>query len=284
MNSYNLSGHSGCRVYLMEDENGETFVRKISKDQIYNNRLQAQCRKQAEFRGDLIQAPAIWKQGITEDGLFFFDMDYIQGITLAEYIRTMEIGKIRGLVDMLSSGMIADGRGARSPEAIQIFRKKLSSLRTRLEPRNNSVIHEALDLLERHDWSNMTVSPCHGDLTLENIIVKDERLYLIDFLDSFYDSWFMDAGTLLQDVQVMWSYRFQRSVNMNTVLRLIVFRDILLNRIRQVDPVYEREVYYALLQKLVRIFPYTEDRYTYDFLTEKTKLVTDDIYRLEREI
>ena len=82
--------------------------------------------------------------------------------------------------------------------------KKLSSLRTRLEPQNNSTIHEALDLLERHDWSNMTVSPCHGDLTLENIIVKDERLYLIDFLDSFFDSWFMDAGTLLQDVQVMW--------------------------------------------------------------------------------
>ena len=68
---------------------------------------------------------------------------------------------------------------------------------------------------------------------------------MIDFLDSFFDSWFMDAGTLLQDVQVMWSYRFQRSVNMNTVLRLIVFRDILLDWIRQVDPVYEREVYYV---------------------------------------
>ena len=38
------------------------------------------------FEEILIQAPAIWKQGITEDGLFFFDMDYIQGITLAEYI------------------------------------------------------------------------------------------------------------------------------------------------------------------------------------------------------
>lgn len=284
MNSYNLGGHSGCLVYLMEDENGETFVRKISKNQKYNNRLQAQCRKQAEFRGNLIQAPAIRKQGYTDNGLFFFDMDYIQGITLSEYIKSMEIGKIRSLVEMLSSGMIADGSCTPSPEANQIFREKLSALRTRLEPQNNSTIHKALDLLEAHDWSNMTVSPCHGDLTLENIIVKDERLYLIDFLDSFYDSWFMDAGTLLQDVQVMWSYRFQKSVNMNTVMRLIVFRDILLDRVRKVNPAYEREVYYALLQKLVRIFPYTEDQYTYDFLTEKTKLVTDDIYRLEREI
>ena len=143
------------------------------------------------------------------------------------------------------------------------------------------MIEHSLDLLEAHDWSKLTPSQCHGDMTLENIIVKNDQLYFIDFLDSFYDSWFLDIGTLLQDVQVMWSYRFQRNVSMNTVLRLIVFRDLLLDEIKKVNPDYVLEVYYSLLQKLIRIYPYTKDELTYRFLDEKTSLVLHNISTLE---
>ena len=128
----------------------------------------------------------------------------------------------------------------------------------------------------------MTYSKCHGDMTLENIIIKNDKIYFIDFLDSFYDSWFLDIGTLLQDVQVMWSYRFQKDVSMNTVLRLIVFRDLLIDEIKNVNPEYVLEIYYALLQKLIRIYPYTKDELTYNFLNEKTKLVISDILKMEK--
>ena len=33
------------------------------------------------------------------------------------------------------------------------------------------------------------------------------------------------------------------------------------------------DVYYALLLKLIRIYPYTKDEKTYEFLNEKTKMV-----------
>ena len=118
-------------------------------------------------------------------------------------------------------------------------------------------------------------------MTLENIIVRNDQLYFIDFLDSFYDSWFLDVGTLLQDVQVMWSYRFQNDVSMNTVLRLIVFRDLLLEEIRKIDPSYVVEIYYALLQKLIRIYPYTKNELTYNFLNEKTRIVLKNIKTIE---
>ncbi len=153
-----------------------------------------------------------------------------------------------------------------------------------MKDKNNAVINQSLDLLERHDWHKLTNSQCHGDMTLENIIVKDDRLYFIDFLDSFYDSWFLDIGTLLQDVQVMWSYRFEKDVNMNTVLRLIVFRDLLLDEIRKVNPDYVLEIYYSLLQKLIRIYPYTKDELTYNYLNEKTALVLADIHALETRV
>ena len=225
--------------------------------------------------------------GYTDDGLFFFDMEYVQGVTLAEYIKTMEIGKVKGIVESLVSTIVPNKPIAVLESAVpveEIFRKKLLDLRGKLEDKNNAVINQSLDLLERHDWHKLTNSQCHGDMTLENIIVKDDRLYFIDFLDSFYDSWFLDIGTLLQDVQVMWSYRFEKDVNMNTVLRLIVFRDLLLDEIRKVNPDYVLEIYYSLLQKLIRIYPYTKDELTYNYLNEKTALVLTDIHALETRV
>lgn len=286
MNSYNLGGHSGCQIYLIEDDDGNTFVRKISKDEDYNKRLKVQSEKQASFNGEPVKAPAVLNQGYTEEGLYFFDMEYVQGITLAEYIKTMEIGKVKGLVETLVSSIIPK-RSITSvseykSDVSQIFAKKMSGLRKTLSVHNNPVIDQSLALLEAHDWSKLTYSQCHGDMTLENIIVKNDKLYFIDFLDSFYDSWFLDIGTLLQDVQVMWSYRFQENVSMNTVLRLIVFRDLLIDEIKKVNPEYVIEIYYSLLQKLIRIYPYTKDELTYHFLNEKTSHVIEKIMKLEK--
>lgn len=287
MNSYNLGGHSGCQIFLMEDDDGQVFVRKISKDVDYNERLEVQSKKQESFLGDPIRAPRVLDHGYTDDGLYFFDMEYVQGVTLAEYIKTMEIGKVKGIVESLVSSIVPNTPVAVLENTVSveaIFRKKISDLREKLEDKNNVVINRSLDLLETHDWHKLTPSQCHGDMTLENIIVKDDRLYFIDFLDSFYDSWFLDIGTLLQDVQVMWSYRFEKDVNMNTVLRLIVFRDLLLNAIRKVNPDYVVEIYYSLLQKLIRIYPYTKDELTYNYLNEKTALVLADIHALETRV
>ena len=80
----------------------------------------------------------------------------------------------------------------------------------------------------------------------------------------------------------MWSYRFEKNVNMNTVLRLIVFRDLLIDEIKKIDSSYVIEIYYALLQKLIRIYPYVNDESTYAFLNEKVKLVLQNIFELEK--
>lgn len=282
MNRYNLGGHSGCKIFLIEDDEGKVFVRKISKDKDYNDRLKKQSEKQASFLKDSIRAPKVYSQGYTEDGLYFFDMEYIQGITLAKYIKTMEIGKIKGLVEALTSNLVPKTKPdvAQQNTVAEIFKKKISELRQTLSDKNNAIINESLDLIELHDWRKMTPSFCHGDMTLENIIVKNDKLYFIDFLDSFYDSWILDIGTLLQDIQVMWSYRFEKNISMNTVLRLLVFRDLLIDEIKKIDPSYVIEIYYALLQKLLRIYPYVSDESTYEFLNEKVKLVLNNIYEL----
>ena len=106
MACYNLGGHSGCGIFLYENEDGTSFVRKVSKDLDYNERLKAQYEKQHAFVGGSIRAPKVLGQGYNEAGLFYFDMEYIRGVTLAEYIKSIEIGKVRSIVDMMVGSLV----------------------------------------------------------------------------------------------------------------------------------------------------------------------------------
>ncbi len=280
MNVINLGGFSGCKILLIESVNGN-FVRKISSGKSYNERLFNQYQKQATFPCGVIRTPKVINFGYNEEGLFYFDMEYIQGVTLAEYIKTIEIGKIRNLIEVIVEGFTnATKKEHKKSADLTVFSKKVKDLKDKLLGKDK-VIDKALDMLEKHDWSKFIPSICHGDLTLENIIIKDDEIYLIDFLDSYYDSWLLDIGTLLQDVQALWAYRNQENIGMNTVMRLMVFRDLLLEKMEEDAPGYIIEVYYALLQKLIRIFSYTKDKKTYDFLVEKTEMTIKIIEKME---
>ena len=147
----------------------------------------------------------------------------------------------------------------------------------KLSTDDNKIVSKALYMLRKHSWNQFNKTMCHGDLTLENIIVKDGQLYFIDFLDSFYDCWIMDISTLLQDVQTLWAYRNDENMDINTSLRVLIFRDILVDEVQDKFGINIVEVYYALLLKLIRIYPYTKDEKTYMFLNQKTQSVMNII-------
>mgnify|MGYP004519884807 CR=1 FL=1 len=274
-----LGGHSGCQVILCEPEVGAPFVKKISNSIEYNHRLIAQKNKQESYENSFIKAPKILDDGYTDAGLYYFSMQYIQGITLAEYIKTIEITKIQDIVKELMRDI--EKVTSSTVDNSGIFLQKIDSLKKQLFILHNPIINEAIDLLSAHDWSIYSKSQCHGDLTLENIIVKNNELYFIDFLDSFFDSWILDIGTILQDVHVMWSYRNEDNVSINTLLRLMVFRDLLVDEAKRKLGNQYIEIYFSLLLKLVRIYPYTKDTKTYEFLNQKTKRI---IYIIKKEV
>lgn len=118
-----------------------------------------------------------------------------------------------------------------------------------------------------YKWDYIQHSQCHGDLTLENIIVSNNDLYLIDFLDSFYDSWQIDIAKILQDIEIFWHYRKDKMDN-NLFIRLLVLKRILLKKLIKIkdgEKIIE-SIYHILLLNLLRILPYTKDESTYDFL------------------
>ncbi len=282
MHITDLGGHSGCRILLCENDDNRVFVRKISGYVEYNNRLRVQAEKQSIYKNETIKTPKVLNQGETEEGLFYFDMEYVRGITLSEYMKSIEVGKVRNLIQKLVREVITIDASAQEVNE-NIFLDKINSLRYNLSGQENPIIDKAIQILENHSWCKFKKTSCHGDLTLENIIVKDNELYLIDFLDSFYDCWILDISTLMQDVQTLWSYRYEKEININTLIRLVIFRDILMETVQSIAPDYYIEVYYALLLKLIRIFPYTKDVETINFLNEKTKSIIEVIRLLEEQ-
>ena len=210
MERFVLRGNSGCDLSVIES-NGELIVKKKSRDESYNDRLYRQYIKQKNFASAVFSRTETY--GFTvEDGRASFTMEYLNGMTMAEALRTMELSHIPVLGNVMMSVIPPDI--CRCEDANSAFRAKLASLEADQRMRDFPV-SDAFARLRGFDWSWASGSPCHGDLTFENMILKDGQVYLIDFLDSFYDSWAIDVAKMLQDADLGWHYRYEGVLNNN---------------------------------------------------------------------
>lgn len=249
-----FNGHSGCQVYTTY-ANGGLVIRKVSSNQEYNIRLEAQYSKQKAYSGVDLKTPAIFNSGYI-DNLFFFDMEYIRGVQLSEYIQYIQIDECLEFLKYILSSL--PKQYVYSQCNSTIFRQKIIDLEKKLP--KNTIIEKALHILNTVNWNLIPQSQCHGDLTFENIIVYRGSLYLIDFLDSFYNSWMIDLAKLLQDIELRWSYR-KDAIDNNTHIRLLIIRELFISEIRKLENGAELLdlLYKLLILNLLRIIPYTRN-------------------------
>jgi len=275
-----LSGHSGCGLNLYKQDNS-VFLRKDSGSPDYNRRLKKQFIKQNRFTLPGIKTPAILSHGL-ENGLFYFDMEFLNGVTLAEYMSHIKIKEINSLISLLFKALpVKDS--TLMPHTDKIFKKKIAEIKTKLRPSDTEAL-QAVKLLEQFDFSGIPFSYCCGDLTLENIMLdNDKQIYLIDFLDSFYNSWMIDVAKLLQDLDLHWSYR-HHEINFNLAMRLAVAKEALLENIAEYEngPANIRAIYHILLLNVLRIIPYTKDEETAVFLKKALLNVMNTISNMEK--
>ena len=105
--------------------------------------------------------------------------------------------------------------------------------------------------------SQVPIGYCHGDLTFENIIVNNDTIYLIDFLDSYLDSPLIDLSKILQDLYLNWSNR-----NYKVHVLDLVRNQLIIQRIQNVIEECRINPSTLELQRkmtLLRILPYTDD-------------------------
>lgn len=266
-----LSWHSWCEISLYKD-NDRFFIRKTAWRPSYNDRLKLQADKQNSFISDVFLKPEIFWEGYIWE-IYYFDMEYLNCQTLASYMQSITVKEISTLVEKAIETL--DIKWEKYLDKTnEIFQKKLKSLRDSF---NNItwIENESLTLLENFDFSVIPHSRCHGDLTLENILITPEKkIYLIDFLDSFFDSWMIDVAKLLQDLEIWWSYRHEKMTS-TLSLRLTIAKQALLECISEMKNWKNKisYIYHILLLNILRIVPYTKDDLTKNFLQESLKKV-----------
>jgi hypothetical protein len=248
------------------------YVKKIAKDLDYNVRLKAQCKKQKEYKSNIFKPVRVKNEGFGSDGLFYFTMEYINGITLADSMQNIELSRIKDIAEMFLSmiPIIIEP----DPKAPSVFRKKAKKLAIELGKDIGGRGEGLKDILD-YSWDYISHSPCHGDLTLENIILANGEVYLLDFLDSFYDSWLIDLAKVFQDIDTYWHYRKMETKNVNLNIRLLILKNTMVERImlRSDGDRIMDSLYHVLLINLFRIVPYTKDKLTMDWLDKQIAYV-----------
>jgi tRNA A-37 threonylcarbamoyl transferase component Bud32 len=240
-----MTGHSGCKVFLCE-ENNQKYVRKISSSVDYNDRLQKQMKKQLLFRDSVLKVPKIYATGF-EEGKLYFDMEFIKGVTFSNFISTNSPNNALPIFEKIIAYL---GRqGHHETNVTSNIEKKIESLTRSLESDYSKYFNYCLAF----DWRKISTSMCHGDLTFENIIVYKSDIYLIDFLDSFIESKYVDYSKLLQDIILAWSWRNNVSP---PIIKCMFLYSNLCKNLSGVEIEMTKRL---LILNILRIIPYADE-------------------------
>jgi len=253
-----LKGHSGCRLEVIYSGN-KTIVRKTSKSIEYNPRLYLQAEKQLSCSFDGFYTPQIYNVALDKAGLCYIDMEYIPGVSVANLLIDMQVDKIKELVRKLLTIRTEVYQPAANTDR-EIFLNKILSINTSLHLINDKYVFEsAIHQLNSYHWQIEKTFNCHGDLTFENILYWNDKIYLIDYLDTFFNSWKIDAAKILQDLESKWSFRDQSELPQNLIVRLKIFKQIFFEELLFMGMTFKdySDLYHILLLSLLRIVPYS---------------------------
>ena len=197
------TGLSGCKLELI----GSNILRKHSSSTSYNKRLCLQVKKQELFSNQVfrnVETPRVLRK---EDS--YFDMEYVTGKSFDEYFSVCSLNDIHFVFDSLCGyfdGLISNSKYYQPEVSKKRLLDKIDSLET-----HTRHITDLYHIRQMVSSITMKIPQtfCHGDLTCTNIIFNKNRLYYIDFLDCFIDSFLCDLIKLKQDLYYHWSLDVQ---------------------------------------------------------------------------
>jgi hypothetical protein len=197
-------------------------------------------------------------------------MPYVEGITG----HMLPVHATRNLAHTLSTSLstllyaeLNDSREQDVP--IQLFLEKLFSVsNSTSDPELKRLISKCSSYVESLPSElKFPIGPCHGDLTLSNVILNSvSGVTLIDFLDTYLESPLQDVAKLKQDFDYGWSFR---KAPPSMVLKAqILCRYQLPHAVTQIERMYPVQVRLLTLMTLARIAPYIKDECTREWLID----------------
>ena len=183
-----------------------------------------------------------------EEGLFYFDMEFIRGSSLQECFLK---NRLDNLIDPIRKieRFLFEKKSNRKDISFEI-KEKCSILSLTIDKKYKKYF----DYIESINWKDTTVDKfCHGDLTFENIIVSENKVYFIDFLDSFVNTSLLDCAKIQQDLLYFWSWR---NYNRKPIIKNLFFLDRL--GLFSGFEKNTKKINGLMILNMLRIIPYTE--------------------------
>lgn len=273
-----LSGYSGASLLLMK-RGHLWFVRKIARDTDLNARLQIQCAKQKDWSrlpGTVIQCPKIYTDGYLDD-LYYFDMEFIRGLDGVSFLRQanyQDINRFCATISQNFSFLSQQIMGEASTSSLQLsslyFEKILSVFEQEKYP-------FPLELQAKLFWSLRQLrgfradrpTICHGDFTLENMIVNGAgEIFLCDFLNASFEHYWQDIAKIFQDIEGGWYLRNHESLP-SYVINYI--REAILADVAKITPDYLVIHPILLAINFARILPYAKNENDHEFVVSRIR-------------
>jgi hypothetical protein len=275
-----LKGNSGCKI----EQQGDKIIKSASGSYVPRLREQAIKQKCATTwasgqRNQITGTKVLDINECTVNGEPFISvtMPFIEGDTVAE-----ELLKCKGISTAtdLAAFIMSNFAFNKVYESLLIFQRKCDDM-----VKKTPELQSELDEFMREfgpQLKELRAGYCHGDLTLENIIVghKPDKyikssarvLHLIDFLDSFIDTPYVDIATVLQDSLCHWSYRY-KELDEEQKRYLKNFTHEFLINVNGSLRANMKLILGFLLFKIYRIVPYAKDDVTKRWCSDNVKYV-----------
>jgi hypothetical protein len=239
-------GFSGARIFLVS-ENGHLFVRKIGDFKNISRNYQRLTALANDF-----PVPTIYKYAENT-----IEIEYIPGLDVETFLLR---NSAEELLNFLIKILEKFSRTTRDKDYSQEYAKKIDEVEF-----DASWPFDKQQLLDRLP-KILPATEYFGDLTLENIICSDEhKFYLIDGLESQWNSYVFDIAKLRQDLECGW---FLRNKNLDLDIKLKYIQRSILEKY----PVAGDNS--ILILMLIRVYAYTVPG------SHSRKFINDEIIRL----
>lgn len=243
----NCFGRSGSKIDLLYKD-GNTIIRKISK----HKRFEEQIKKQASFEDDcFFSKPKIYS--FTEkDDKYICDMEFINSENPIYFISNSSKKELDVFSDKIIYFIRKQILLSRLQEVnIDIFLKKLKDIDV-----EDSLKSEILSYMKKkfkQEYFLIPTGSCHGDFTISNMLLS-EKIYLIDFLDSFCESPIQDMVKIRQDTNYYWILNI---CNSGIFFKKEIAKENLKYIDSKISAYFETFDWYIQLYKLFQIFNLT---------------------------
>lgn len=279
-----IKGHSGCSIEVTE-QGRELLVIKSTNKRDYFDRLKKQAEKQKLFFSagyKNVQTPEIF--AIEENTkVYRIVMKYIHAQNFVEFFDHAGFEKIDRFSQQIIRFLDWEISQSNIQEIpVQVVLNKFDDVKKKIllsfsgDIRIDSVIEKSEKVFNQIDHIQMPVGQCHGDLTLSNILFNHNRLFVIDFLDSFIESPLLDMVKIRQDTAFAWSYlMYDNSYDKVRHHITIEWLDEILTAHFSRYEWYNQYYKAFQLMNFLRILQYAHQADVIDYLLEKINVILE---------